>query len=122
MVPVDLPARFWPFADRFVAAAEIVVDRPRGSAHPRFPELVYPLDYGYLDGTRAIDGDGVDLWRGSLPEPRVTGVLASMDLSKRDAELKLLLGCTEAEMAEIDAFHNQAGFIAGLLVVRPDGV
>jgi len=122
MIPVDLPARFWPFADRFVASARIVLDRPKGSAHPRFPEIVYPLDYGYLDGTRAIDGDGVDLWRGSLPEPRVTGVIASMDLTKHDAELKLLLGCTEAEMARIDAFHNQAGFVAGLLIARPEGV
>ncbi|RSK34221.1 inorganic pyrophosphatase [Rhodovulum iodosum] len=117
-----MPDRFWPFADAFVAGATVVIDRPRGSRHPRFPQIVYPLDYGYLDGTTAIDGDGVDLWRGSLAGARVEAVLASMDLTKRDAELKLLLGCTPAEMETIMAFHNQSEFMAAALLPRPAGI
>jgi len=122
MVPLDQPERFWPFADAFVAEAELVIDRPKGSAHPRFPQIVYPVDYGFLRGTRAIDGDGVDVWRGSLDEVRVTGVIASLDLTKRDGELKLLVGCTADEIDTILAFHNQAVFIAGTLTRRPDGI
>ncbi|TCP21129.1 hypothetical protein [Rhodovulum adriaticum] len=122
MVPADLPDRFWPFADAFVAGVKLVIDRPRGSAHPRFPQITYPLDYGYLDGTRAIDGDGVDVWRGSLGAGRVTGVVASLDLTKRDGELKLLLDCTAAEMDLINDFHNQAEWVAGVLITRPAGV
>lgn len=114
-----VPDRFWPFADAFVAGARVVIDRPRGSAHPRFPQIRYPLDYGYLEGTRAIDGDGVDLWRGSAAADRVTGVVASLDLTRRDGEIKLLVGCTGDEMDEILAFHNQADWVAGALIVRP---
>jgi len=42
------------------------IDRPRGTAHPRFPEFIYPLDYGYLEGPQGGDGNAVDVWRGAL--------------------------------------------------------
>ncbi|WP_287182937.1 hypothetical protein [Rhodovulum sp.] len=118
----DRPERFWPFADRFVAASRVVIDRPRGSAHPRFPQILYPFDYGYLDGTTAIDGGGVDVWCGSGDRARVGGVLASLDLTRRDGELKLLLGCSPAEMETIRLFHNQADWVAGALIPRPEGL
>lgn len=112
---------FWALADAFVSAHQMVVDRPRGTAHPRFPQIIYPLDYGYLDGTSAMDGDGIDLWRGSAPGTRVTGVIVSLDGMKRDGEVKLLIACTDTEHATIQAFHNQADWMAGLLVPRPAG-
>lgn len=116
---------FWTLADRFVTAHRIVIDRPRGSAHPRFPQILYPLDYGYLDGTSAMDGDGIDLWRGGqdtgLDTGRVTGVIVSLDGMKRDGEVKLLVDCTEVETDLIHAFHNQADWMGGLLVPRPAG-
>jgi inorganic pyrophosphatase len=94
-------ARFWQLADRLVREHPIVIDRPRGSRHPRYPQVVYPLDYGYLDGTTAIDGGGVDCWRGSLAEPIVTGAIVTVDVVKADCEIKWLIGCTgeEAELA-----------------------
>ena len=55
------PPDFWRALDALVAGSEIVIDRPRGSAHPRYPDVIYPLDYGYLAGTRAADGDGIDV-------------------------------------------------------------
>lgn len=53
---MDDSTRFWEYADQMVATHEIVIDRPAGSTHPRFPRIVYPLDYGYLNGTGAMDG------------------------------------------------------------------
>lgn len=52
---------FWRRLDELLERSEIVVDRPRGSRHPRFPEIVYALDYGYLAGTTSTDGEGVDV-------------------------------------------------------------
>lgn len=95
----------------------VVIDRPRGSLHPRFPEIVYPFDYGYLKGTTAVDGGGVDVWLGSVGRD-VTGVVATIDLLKRDVELKLLLGCDSAESTQIHAFHNHGGQVA-LFLPRP---
>ena len=32
------------------------IDRPLGSAHPRHKEMIYPINYGYVDGVFADDG------------------------------------------------------------------
>ncbi|WP_374574910.1 Inorganic pyrophosphatase [Phenylobacterium sp.] len=111
---------FWEALDRLAEGARLVLDRPRGSRHPRFPNIVYPLDYGYLEGTQAADGGGVDVWRGSLAEPRVCGAVATVDLLKRDTELKLLIGCTAEERAAALAFHNDGGPMKALMMERPD--
>lgn len=110
-------ATFWQALDALAASAELRVDRPRGSRHPRFPDVVYPLDYGYLAGTRSFDGDGIDVWVGSLPDLRVTGAILSVDLAKRDGEVELLLGCTTDEARLLRAFH-QSGAQSALLLVR----
>jgi inorganic pyrophosphatase len=113
-----LPARFWAAAAELVATSEIVVDRPKGSRHPKRPEAIYPVDYGYLKGTTAADGEGIDVWVGSLDAKTITGLVCTFDLSKRDAELKLLLGCTSREEREILSFLNM-GEMAAIFVVNP---
>ena len=110
--------RFWSSLDRLVANARIVIDRPAGTAHPRYPTFVYPYDYGYLDGTTAVDGGAIDVWVGSLGTDRVTGVVCTIDLYKRDAEVKILIGCTLDEMRSIEAAHN-AKSQSGTLLERP---
>lgn len=51
---------FWKALDELVSNSEIVIDRPRGSAHPRFPNFIYKVDYGYLKNTSSMDGAGID--------------------------------------------------------------
>jgi inorganic pyrophosphatase len=109
---------FWLNLDQLVAACPLVIDRPQGSTHPRYPDLIYPHDYGYLVGTQAADGGGIDVWRGSLPEKHVTAVICTIDMYKRDAEIKILLGCTSQEALDILNTHN-GGPMAGILVERP---
>lgn len=108
-------ARFWQTLDRLVAEARIVIDRPRGTPHPRYPDFIYPLAYGYLDGTMAADGGGIDVWLGSLPDRSLTAVVCTVDLIKRDTEIKLLLGCTKAEAQIILATHNSGPQAATLI-------
>lgn len=116
---------FWQALDALLQApSSLVIDRPRGFRHPRFTDFVYPFDYGYLEGTTSADGEGLDVWLGEaaagkpLPECRVMGVIASVDLDKRDGELKLLLDCTADEMARIEAIYNRIDCVRGLLIVR----
>lgn len=109
---------FWEYLESLLQSTQIIIDRPRGSTHPRYPSYVYPLDYGYLEGTSAGDGQEIDLWRGSLPEGKLDAVVCTVDLLKKDAELKLLVGCTEQEMAIVAAFHNNGKDMAAVLVRR----
>lgn len=111
---------YWQALDELVATCEVVIDRPKDTAHPRFPAMIYPLDYGYLQGTSSGDGNEIDCWVGSLPEYSVTGVVFTVDLLKRDIEGKLLLGCTADEMQTILAFLNGGPMSATLLIRERD--
>ena len=37
------------------------IDRPIGSRHPRHPDMVYPVNYGYVDGVIGGDGESQEL-------------------------------------------------------------
>lgn len=45
------------------------VDRPKGSRHPRCPQLLYPVNYGYVDGVFAGDGEQQDVYLLPAGEP-----------------------------------------------------
>ena len=111
---------FWKLLDKLIEGGEIVIDRPKGARHPEHPDIVYPLDYGYIAGTRAPDGEDVDLWLGSQPERGLKALVVTVDACKRDTEIKLLIGCTRDEAARIYAFYNDYESMKGLLLWRKD--
>ena len=105
---------FWHAMTELIAAGSITIDRPKGSFHPRYGEAVYPLDYGSLDNTSSSDGGGIDVWLGSLNSvvdntnvKTLTGILCTFDTLKRDAEIKLLIGCNEDDIPVIQEFHKK---------------
>ena len=110
-------ADFWTRIDQLIAANEVVLDRPRGSRHPRYPDIVYPLDYGYLEGTAGGDGNEIDVWRGSMQEGRLVGIVCTIDISKRDTEVKLLIGCTPDEVETVFRFHNN-DYMSAIVIQR----
>ena len=40
----------------------VCVDRPLGSAHPEHPDLRYPVNYGFIPGVMAPDGEAQDAY------------------------------------------------------------
>jgi len=114
-------ADFWSRLDAMLASRNVVIDRLTGSVHPRFPDFVYPLDYGYLEGTTAGDGGGIDVWRGSIAPFHLVGVVCTVDSIKNDAEIKLLLGCTEDEIDTVREFHNNSAHMSCIVVMRDAG-
>lgn len=40
----------------------VIVDRPLGTSHPNHPDLVYPINYGYIPGVLAPDGEEQDAY------------------------------------------------------------
>jgi inorganic pyrophosphatase len=103
---MDNRVEFWQYLDELTAGSKMMIDRPRGTTHPRFPGQVYPLDYGYLEGTSSADGGGIDIWIGSQGAGSITGILCTVDLLKRDGEMKVLFGCTEQDVQQILQFVN----------------
>lgn len=107
---------FWLKLKQLVATSQIKINRPRGTSHPRYPSFIYPLDYGYLQDTQAGDEAGIDVWIGSLSGKTVTAVICTIDLEKRDTEIKILLGCTADETQIILNIHNTGSQAATLLL------
>ena len=111
---------FWHCLDELLVQSKIIIDRPKGSAHPLYPQIVYQLDYGYLDGTKSSDSEGIDVWIGSESDRRLNAVMSTVDLVKKDTELKLLIGCTQEEKAYINSFYNEWPQMGGILIERDD--
>ena len=111
-------AAFWDALDALAAACERVIDRPHGTVHPKYPSFVYPLDYGYLKNTSSADGEGIDIWLGSDARQQIDAVIVTVDLLKRDSEIKILIGCTEDEKLLALRAHNETEFMKGLLIRR----
>ena len=115
---MDSPDSFWDYLENLVVSSPLKIDRPKGARHPRYPEMIYPLDYGFLAGTLAADGGGIDVWLGTSGSRDLCGVILTVDLHKRDSEIKILLGCTGQEIQTILDFHNNNSMRAHL-VLRP---
>lgn len=108
---------FWEILDELISNSEIVIDRPKGTAHPKYPNFIYRVDYGYLKGTSSMDGAGIDVWVGS-GEKEIDAIMCVVDLKKRDSEIKILVGCTEKEKQIIYQTHNETEYMKGILIRR----
>jgi len=107
---------FWQLLGKLVSESEIIIDRPKGFPHPKYPDFIYPLDYGYIKNTTAMDGSGIDIWRGSKTEISIDAVICVVDITKRDSEIKILIGCTKEEQAQVYKVHNETESMKGILI------
>ena len=48
---------------------KVVVDRPLGSYHPKHEDILYPINYGYIEGIIAPDGEEQDAYILGVNEP-----------------------------------------------------
>ena len=110
-------AAFWQALDKLVIESKIIIDRPKGSHHPKYPAFVYPVDYGYLESTSSMDGGGIDVWKGTDGE-NIDAIICTVDLMKRDSEVKILIGCSEDEKWIVLEAHNNSEYMKGILIRR----
>ena len=92
----------------------VVVDRPLGSRHPEYPELLYPVNYGYVPGILAGDGEEQDAYILGVEEPleRFTGRVIAVIYRLDDVENKWVVApegrsFTKEEIAEATMFQER---------------
>lgn len=108
----------WAGWEALIQQHGITIDRPQGSAHPDYPRILYPLDYGYVNGTVATDGHEVDVFVGTASNGLVATILTH-DHRRGDREFKLLYNCTPREIYLAHGFINYDRFLLeGVLVPR----
>lgn len=70
----------------------IEMDRPIGTPHPKHPEIIYPINYGYIPGVLGGDGEELDVYLLGVDTPvteytaRIIGIVHRTD----DVEDKLV--------------------------------
>ena len=51
------------------AIIKVIVDRPIGSAHPSHKDIIYGVNYGYVEGIFAPDGEEQDAYILGIDRP-----------------------------------------------------
>lgn len=115
---MEYSVEFWNALDSLVQQSKIIIDRPKGTVHPRYPDFLYEVDYGYLKDTISMDGGEIDVWRGTDKEQRIDAIMCTVDLLKKDSEIKILIGCTEEEKEKIYHINNDSVYMKGILIRR----
>ena len=92
----------------------VTVDRPLGSFHPAHPDMYYPVNYGYIKGVMAPDGEEQDAYILGVDEPlrQFTGRIIAIIHRFDDVEEKWVvapegISFTKEEIAEQVQFQEQ---------------
>jgi inorganic pyrophosphatase len=109
---------FWEYLEKIVYDNEIIIDRPKGTRHPKYNEMAYVVDYGFIKGTKSMDNGGIDIFVGSVPNKIIDAIICTIDLAKRDSEIKILMGCTKDEKIKIYNFLNDSEFMKAKMIER----
>ena len=92
----------------------VTVDRPLGACHPRYPGLVYPVNYGYLADVIGGDGEGQDAYILGVDHPvaTFTGRVIAVIYRTDDVEEKWVVApegvdFTRGEIAAMTEFQEK---------------
>lgn len=118
MQELENNAYFWQKLDTLLLSSTCTIDRPKGSEHFKYRNLIYPVDYGFLSDTLGSDQTPIDIFRGSRSTNSVDAIAVSADILKKDCKVKLLVGCDEKETLLILQFLNQTEFQKAILIRR----
>jgi inorganic pyrophosphatase len=89
----------------------VTVDRPLGSLHPVHKKLCYPVNYGYVEGVMAPDGEEQDAYVVGVDEPVevFTGKVVAVIRRRDDVEDKWVV-CPEDKTFTRDEIMEQVKF------------
>ncbi len=96
------------------AVVTVQVDRPLGSRHPKHPDIAYPVNYGFVPGVPAPDGEAQDAYILGVPYPveTFTGCHIATIHRKNDVEDKWIIApegvtFTAQEIRQATHFQEQ---------------
>ena len=92
----------------------VTIDRPLGSCHPKHPDIYYSVNYGYIEGIIAPDGEEQDAYilGVDIPLQTFTGEVIAVIHRKDDVEDKWVVapeGMTfsQEEIEELTRFQER---------------
>ena len=97
--------------DLLGGSVTVTMDRPLGSRHPRHPEMIYPVNYGFVRGMPAPDGAWQDAYVLGVDKPleTFTGRIVAIVRRADDVEDKWVV-CPEGYSPDAAAILAQIRF------------
>lgn len=99
--------------DYLEQGVKVIIDRPLGSKHPKHG-FTYTVNYGFVPGTKAPDGEELDAYLLGVDEPVNTGVGKCIAIIHRtnDADDKLIISAngknfTNEEIENLTKFQEK---------------
>ena len=88
----------------------VIIDRPLGSKHPK-NDLIYAINYGYLENTKAPDGEEIDAYvlGMDIPINEFTGKCIAVIHRLNDDDDKLVV-VSENKTFSDEEIRNQTHF------------
>ena len=92
----------------------VIVDRPLGSRHPKHKDIYYFVNYGYIDGILAADGEEQDAYILGIDHPvnEFTGTVVAIIHRLNDIEDKWVVApenmiFSKEEIIKLTCFQEQ---------------
>ena len=92
----------------------VKIDRPMGSYHPKHKDIYYPINYGYIEGIMAPDGEEQDAYVLGVDGPirEFTGIVIAIIHRYDDVEEKWVVApenmmFTREEIGKLVHFQEQ---------------
>lgn len=97
----------------------VTVDRPLGSYHPEHKDMHYPVNYGYVEGVMAPDGEEQDAYILGVDEvvEMFTGQIVAIVHRNDDVEEKWVV-VPEGLILQKKKLQNRFIFRSSILIVR----
>ena len=100
----------------------VTVDRPMGSCHPKHPDIYYSVNYGYIDGIIAPDGEEQDAYilGVDIPLKTFTGIVIAIIHRRDDVEDKWVVapeGMTFTKKQIEKMTHFQEQYFASEVII-----
>ena len=92
----------WVRSEMLGKVVKVIVDRPLGTYHPKYKDLFYSVNYGYVEGIIAADGEEQDAYILGVYEPikEFTGKVIAVIHRFDDVEEKLVVVPADASFTK----------------------
>ena len=86
----------------------VIIDRPMGTYHPKHKDIFYPVNYGYIPGIMAADGEEQDAYVLGVNEPlqKFTGVIIAIIYRLDDVEDKWVVAPEDVKFTKEEIWEQ----------------
>ena len=108
---------FWQKVDTLLMSCTLNIINHKGEHHKKYPDFIYPLDFGYLVSDLNDDSKGIACYIGHEHQ-FCNSAIVSVDILDGECFVQFLIGCNEQQEEQVLKFLNQSEFQKTVIIRR----